>query len=67
MEGVETKIIKTAYSSAAGTAYITFEDAKVNRNHFTFRTLCGSLNPLPAGPSGYDHGKGGPGLQNDHG
>merc|ERR1711907_224683 len=29
VEGVETKIIKTAYSSAAGTAYITFEDAKV--------------------------------------
>jgi alkylation response protein AidB-like acyl-CoA dehydrogenase/predicted heme/steroid binding protein len=29
VEGVETKIIKTAYSSAAGTAYITFENAQV--------------------------------------
>jgi len=28
-EGVETKLIKTAYSSAAGTAYITFENAMV--------------------------------------
>lgn len=28
-EGVETKIIKTAYSSSAGTAYITFENVKV--------------------------------------
>ncbi|GAA98980.1 uncharacterized protein L969DRAFT_64385 [Mixia osmundae IAM 14324] len=27
--GVETKIIKTAYSSAAGTAYITFDNVKV--------------------------------------
>jgi len=29
VEGVETKIIKTAYSSSAGTAYITFENAKI--------------------------------------
>ncbi|THH33221.1 hypothetical protein EUX98_g950 [Antrodiella citrinella] len=28
-EGVETKAIKTAYSSTAGTAYITFDDVKV--------------------------------------
>ncbi|KAI7864162.1 acyl-CoA dehydrogenase/oxidase [Spinellus fusiger] len=28
-EGVETKLIKTAYSSSAGTAYVTFEDVKV--------------------------------------
>ncbi|KAH8099997.1 acyl-CoA dehydrogenase [Cristinia sonorae] len=28
-EGVETKMIKTAYSSTAGTAYITFENVKV--------------------------------------
>lgn len=28
-EGVETKPIKTSYSSAAGTAYITFENVKV--------------------------------------
>jgi alkylation response protein AidB-like acyl-CoA dehydrogenase len=28
-EGVETKIIKTAYSSSAGTAYITFENVEV--------------------------------------
>ncbi|KAI0787905.1 acyl-CoA dehydrogenase NM domain-like protein [Fomes fomentarius] len=28
-EGVETKAIKTSYSSAAGTAYITFENVKV--------------------------------------
>lgn len=28
-EGVETKPIKTSYSSAAGTAYITFENIKV--------------------------------------
>lgn len=27
--GVETKQIKTAYSTAAGTAYVTFEDVKV--------------------------------------
>jgi len=29
VDGVETKIIKTAYSSAAGTSYITFENAEV--------------------------------------
>merc|ERR1712093_470601 len=28
-EGVDTKIIKTSYSSAAGTAYVTFEDVVV--------------------------------------
>ena len=28
-EGVETKVIKTAYSTTAGTAYITFENVKV--------------------------------------
>lgn len=28
-EGVETKYIKTSYSKAAGTAYITFENVKV--------------------------------------
>lgn len=28
-EGVETKIIKTAYSSTAGTAYVTFDNVKV--------------------------------------
>lgn len=28
-EGVETKPIKTSYSAAAGTAYITFDDVKV--------------------------------------
>lgn len=28
-EGVETKSIKTSYSSTAGTAYITFDDVKV--------------------------------------
>ena len=28
-EGVETKPIKTSYSSAAGTAFITFENVKV--------------------------------------
>ncbi|RPD61123.1 acyl-CoA dehydrogenase NM domain-like protein [Lentinus tigrinus ALCF2SS1-7] len=28
-EGVETKSIKTSYSTAAGTAYITFDDVKV--------------------------------------
>ena len=28
-EGVETKPIKTAYSSAAGTAYVTFDKVKV--------------------------------------
>jgi len=28
-EGLETKIIKTAYSTAAGTAYITFNKVKV--------------------------------------
>lgn len=27
-EGVETKIIKTSYSSAAGTAYISFDNVK---------------------------------------
>ncbi|KAM0786533.1 hypothetical protein ACM66B_001990 [Microbotryomycetes sp. NB124-2] len=29
IEGVETKIIKTSYSSAAGTAYVFFENVKV--------------------------------------
>ena len=28
-DGVETKSIKTSYSTAAGTAYITFENVKV--------------------------------------
>lgn len=28
-EGVETKLIKTAYSTTAGTAYITFDNVKV--------------------------------------
>ena len=28
-EGIDTKIIKTSYSSSAGTSYITFENAKV--------------------------------------
>ncbi|KAI8876973.1 acyl-CoA dehydrogenase NM domain-like protein [Backusella circina FSU 941] len=28
-EGVETKIIKTSYSTSAGTAYVTFENVKV--------------------------------------
>ena len=28
-EGLETKGIKTSYSSAAGTSYITFENVKV--------------------------------------
>jgi alkylation response protein AidB-like acyl-CoA dehydrogenase len=28
-EGVETKPIKTSYSSAAGTAYVTFDNVKV--------------------------------------
>ena len=28
-EGVETKPIKTSYSSAAGTAYVTFDHVKV--------------------------------------
>ena len=28
-EGVETKAIKTAYSSSAGTAYVTFDNVKV--------------------------------------
>ncbi|KAF2085417.1 acyl-CoA dehydrogenase NM domain-like protein [Saccharata proteae CBS 121410] len=32
-EGVETTQIKTSYSTAAGTAYIQFEDVKVPANH----------------------------------
>lgn len=28
-EGVETKIIKTSYSTSAGTAYVTFDNVKV--------------------------------------
>jgi len=28
-EGLSTKVIKTSYSSAAGTAYITFDNVKV--------------------------------------
>lgn len=28
-EGVETKPIKTSYSAAAGTAYVTFDNVKV--------------------------------------
>lgn len=33
VEGVETKIIKTAYSSSAGTAYVTFDNAKIPADH----------------------------------
>ena len=33
LEGVETKIIKTAYSSSAGTAYVTFDNVKVPADH----------------------------------
>jgi alkylation response protein AidB-like acyl-CoA dehydrogenase len=29
IEGVETKLIKTSYSSSAGTAYVTFDDVMV--------------------------------------
>jgi hypothetical protein len=29
-EGVETKIIKTSYSTSAGTAYVTFENVSKN-------------------------------------
>jgi len=29
VEGVDTKLIKTSYSTAAGTSYITFDDALV--------------------------------------
>eukprot|EP01062_Namystynia_karyoxenos_P014755 TRINITY_DN1532_c0_g1_i1.p1 TRINITY_DN1532_c0_g1~~TRINITY_DN1532_c0_g1_i1.p1 ORF type:complete len:557 (+),score=213.01 TRINITY_DN1532_c0_g1_i1:103-1671(+) len=29
VEGVQTKLIQTAYGSSAGTAYVTYEDAKV--------------------------------------
>jgi alkylation response protein AidB-like acyl-CoA dehydrogenase len=29
VEGVETKAIKTSYSPAAGTAYVTFDNVKV--------------------------------------
>ena len=29
VEGVETKPIKTSYSSSAGTAYVTFDNVKV--------------------------------------
>ena len=32
-EGVDTKLIKTTYSTAAGTTYIQFENVKVPRNH----------------------------------
>jgi len=28
-EGLSTKVIKTSYSSAAGTAYITYDNVKV--------------------------------------
>lgn len=32
-EGVETKPIKTSYSAAAGTAYVTFDNVKVPVEH----------------------------------
>lgn len=31
--GVETKLIKTSYSTAAGTAFITFDNVKVPHSH----------------------------------
>ena len=39
VEGVETRIIKTSYSHAAGTAYVTFDHVKVPRKY-----LLGELN-----------------------
>lgn len=32
-EGLETKLIKTSYSTAAGTTYIEYDNVKVPRNH----------------------------------
>lgn len=32
-EGVETKLIKTSYSTAAATTYIQFDNVKVPKNH----------------------------------
>jgi len=32
-DDVETKIIKTAYSSAAGTAYVVFDNVRVPRRY----------------------------------
>lgn len=36
-EGVETKLIKTSYSTSAGTAYVTFENVGKNslRRHIS--------------------------------
>ncbi|ORY87660.1 acyl-CoA dehydrogenase [Protomyces lactucae-debilis] len=33
IEGVETKLIKTAYSTTAGTAYVTFDNVKIPADH----------------------------------
>ena len=33
VEGVETKLIKTSYSTSAGTAYVTFDNVKVPVDH----------------------------------
>lgn len=38
VEGVDTKIIKTSYSSAAGTSYVTFDNVKCVCSGF-FRLL----------------------------
>ncbi|KAH6913048.1 acyl-CoA dehydrogenase [Coprinopsis sp. MPI-PUGE-AT-0042] len=42
-EGVETKAIKTSYSPAAGTAFVTFDNVKVlNFNHERWVMICSS-------------------------
>ena len=45
-EGVSTKPIKTAYSSTAGTAYVTFDKVSIeNLTVFRLLTSCRSAYP----------------------
>jgi alkylation response protein AidB-like acyl-CoA dehydrogenase len=49
-EGLETKSIKTSYSAAAGTTYVTYDDVKVpvenllGREHEGFQVILGNFN-----------------------
>jgi alkylation response protein AidB-like acyl-CoA dehydrogenase len=49
-EGLETKSIKTSYSAAAGTTYVTYDDVKVpvenllGKEHEGFQVILGNFN-----------------------
>merc|ERR1711939_545505 len=47
-EGVETKLIKTAYSTTAGTAYITFDNVKVPAENLLGKEGKGLFVVLPS-------------------